>query len=46
MTKLCDQMIVAGVMNPNEQRSDWPSAPWTFEAASQEALQALSAVAE
>ena len=36
-----DQMIVAGVTNPDEQRSDWPSAPWTFEAASQEALAVL-----
>lgn len=42
MTMLCDQMIVAGVTNPEEQRSDWPSAPFSFEAASQEALQVLS----
>jgi len=36
-----DSMIVAGVTNPEEQRSDWSSAPWTFEQASQEALAAL-----
>jgi len=37
-----DGMIVAGVTNPDEQRSDWLSAPWTFEAASQEALAVLA----
>ena len=37
-----DGMIAAGVTNPDEQRSDWPQAPWTFEAASQEALGVLA----
>jgi len=37
-----DSLIVAGVTNPEEQRSDWPSAPFSFEAASQEALGVLA----
>ena len=35
-------MIVAGVTAPDEKRSDFPQAPWTFEAASQEALAVLA----
>ena len=37
-----DQLIVAGVTAPEDRRSDWPVAPHSFEAASQEALQVLS----
>ena len=37
-----DQMIVAGVMNPDERRSDWSAAPWSFTEASGEALAALN----
>ena len=37
-----DQMIVAGVTQPEERRSDWPAAPWSFEEASTEALQILN----
>jgi hypothetical protein len=37
-----DGMIVAGVTAPEERRSDWAASPWSFEAASQEALQVLS----
>jgi len=37
-----DQMIAAGVTNPEERRSDWPAAPFTFEQASAEALQFLA----
>jgi len=37
-----DGMIVAGVAAPDERRSDWAASPWSFEAASQEALQVLS----
>jgi hypothetical protein len=37
-----DQMIVAGVTQPEEQRSDWPASPWAFEEASAEALTILS----
>ena len=37
-----DQMIVAGVTQPEERRSDWPAAPWSFEEASAEALQILN----
>jgi hypothetical protein len=36
-----DGMIVAGVTNPDEARSDWPVAPWSFQEASGEALAAL-----
>ena len=36
-----DQMIAAGVMNPDEARSDWPVAPWSFQEASGEALAVL-----
>ena len=37
-----DQMIAAGVMNPDEARSDWPVAPWSFTEASGEALANLN----
>ena len=37
-----DSMIVAGVTNPDEQRSDWPSAPWSFADCSTEALSTLA----
>ena len=37
-----DGMIVAGVTEPDERKSDWAASPWTFEAASQEALQVLN----
>jgi hypothetical protein len=37
-----DGMIVAGVTSPDEKRSDYPAAPFSFEAASQEALVALA----
>jgi hypothetical protein len=33
-----DQLIVAGVTQPEERRSDWPATPYTFEEASSEAL--------
>jgi hypothetical protein len=36
-----DGMIVAGVTQPEEQRSDWPASPWAFEEASGEALAVL-----
>jgi hypothetical protein len=36
-----DGMIVAGVTQPEERRSDWPASPWSFEEASAEALAAL-----
>jgi hypothetical protein len=36
-----DQMIVAGVTQPDERRSDYPAAPYTFEEASGEALTTL-----
>lgn len=36
-----DQLIVAGVTQPEEQRSDWPASPWSFEEASAEALAVL-----
>jgi hypothetical protein len=36
-----DQLIVAGVTQPEEQRSDWPASPWAFEEASAEALAVL-----
>jgi hypothetical protein len=38
-----DQMIAAGVTNPEERRSDWPAAPFSFKQASIEALEVLSA---
>jgi hypothetical protein len=37
-----DGMIVAGVTAPDEKRSDFPQAPWTFEEASGEALAVLA----
>jgi hypothetical protein len=37
-----DAMIVAGVTAPDERRSDWSASPYTFEAASSEALQVLN----
>jgi hypothetical protein len=36
-----DGMIVAGVTQPEEQRSDWPASPYAFEEASGEALAGL-----
>jgi hypothetical protein len=36
-----DGMIVAGVTQPDERRSDYPTAPYTFEEASAEALSTL-----
>jgi hypothetical protein len=38
-----DGMIVAGVTQPEERRSDYPAAPYTFEEASGEALAILAA---
>jgi hypothetical protein len=37
-----DGMIVAGVTAPEEKRSDYPTAPYSFEEASQEALSVLA----
>jgi hypothetical protein len=37
-----DALIVAGVTQPEERRSDWPAAPYTFEEASAEALTILN----
>jgi hypothetical protein len=37
-----DGMIVAGVTQPEERRSDWPAAPYSFEEASTQALTILS----
>lgn len=37
-----DQLIIAGVTQPEERRSDWPASPYAFEEASGEALQILS----
>ena len=37
-----DQLIAAGVTNPDEARSDWPVAPWSFTEASGEALANLN----
>jgi hypothetical protein len=37
-----DGMIVAGVTAPDEKRSDYPVAPFSFEEASGEALQTLN----
>jgi hypothetical protein len=36
-----DGMIVAGVTQPEERRSDWAASPWAFEEASAEALAVL-----
>jgi hypothetical protein len=36
-----DQLIVAGVTQPEERRSDWPASPYAFEEASGEALAVL-----
>jgi hypothetical protein len=36
-----DGMIVAGVTQPEERRSDWPASPWSFEEAAGEALAVL-----
>jgi hypothetical protein len=38
-----DGMIVAGVTQPEERRSDWAASPYTFEEASGEALAILAA---
>ena len=38
-----DALIVAGVTQPEERRSDYPAAPYTFEEASAEAVMALTA---
>jgi hypothetical protein len=38
-----DALIVAGVTAPDERRSDYPAAPYTFEEASAEALAVLAA---
>jgi hypothetical protein len=38
-----DGMIVAGVTAPDEKRSDYPVAPFSFEEASAEALSVLAA---
>jgi hypothetical protein len=38
-----DALIVAGVTQPEERRSDWPAAPYSFEEASGEALAVLAA---
>jgi hypothetical protein len=37
-----DGMIVAGVTQPEERRSDWPASPYSFEESSAEALTILS----
>jgi hypothetical protein len=37
-----DGMIVAGVTAPDDKRSDYPVAPFSFEEASSEALQTLN----
>jgi hypothetical protein len=37
-----DQLIVAGVTQPEQKRNDWPASPYTFEEASGEALAVLS----
>jgi hypothetical protein len=39
-----DGMIVAGVTQPEERRSDYPAAPYTFEEASAEAVSTLQSV--
>jgi hypothetical protein len=38
-----DALIVAGVTQPEERRSNWPAAPYSFEEASGEALAILAA---
>jgi hypothetical protein len=38
-----DALIVAGVTQPEERRSDWAASPWAFEEASGEALAILAA---
>jgi hypothetical protein len=38
-----DALIVAGVTQPDQRRSDWPAAPYSFEEASGEALAILAA---
>jgi hypothetical protein len=38
-----DALIVAGVTQPDERRSDYPDAPYSFEEASGEALAILAA---
>ncbi len=38
-----DQLIVAGVTQPEERRNDWPASPYAFEEASGEALAILAA---
>jgi len=38
-----DALIVAGVTQPEERRSDWAAAPYSFEEASGEALAILAA---
>jgi hypothetical protein len=38
-----DQLIVAGVTQPEERRSDWAASPYAFEEASGEALAILAA---
>jgi hypothetical protein len=38
-----DALIVAGVTQPEERRSDWPASPYSFEEASGEALAVLAA---
>jgi hypothetical protein len=38
-----DALIVAGVTQPEERRSDWAASPYTFEEASGEALAILAA---
>jgi len=37
-----DGMIVAGVTAPEEKRSDYPTAPYSFEESSQQALSVLA----
>jgi hypothetical protein len=37
-----DQLIVAGVTQPEERRNDWPASPYAFEEASTEALTILN----
>jgi hypothetical protein len=38
-----DALIIAGVTQPEERRSDWPASPYAFEEASGEALAILAA---
>jgi len=38
-----DALIIAGVTQPEERRSDWAASPWAFEEASGEALAILAA---